>query len=294
MVRITFPISARLKCWTALIDSTRWSGWVSRLSTRKDGSSTPSRASRSTLKRRTPYAYVVSNNIRRRHLNGEQKRELIAQLLKLYPGKSDNAIGKEVGAHNETIAAVRKAAIAQGDVTESVTRTDTKGRQQPAKKPPKSKATPGQGIITAEQRKADYAADEAREEAAKHDPAKAIENAQLDHVEQNINLNSPADPSDSGAVQLARNPDPPTPKASSASPGRPPRPATPRSASSSPRPHRSTTRAEIAEAWLYAPHDERARFISDLGKDLFNFIPDDWLPAVTEWLSAKQFIRVLN
>src|SRR5215831_4796917 len=41
-----------------------------------------------------PTAYVISANIRRRHLTAEQKRDLIAKLIKAAPEKSDRAIGK--------------------------------------------------------------------------------------------------------------------------------------------------------------------------------------------------------
>jgi hypothetical protein len=90
-----------------------------------------------------PYEYVVSANIQRRHLTAEQKRDLIAKLLAAEPAKSDRQIAKTVGVHNETVAAVRKKAVAAGDVTDSVTRTDTRGRAQPARKPkPKTAPTP--------------------------------------------------------------------------------------------------------------------------------------------------------
>jgi hypothetical protein len=82
-----------------------------------------------------PYAFVISANIHRRHLTAEQKRELIAKLLKASPEKSDRQIAKTVGVNHETVAAVRKKKVAAGDVAESATRTDTRGRQQPAKKP---------------------------------------------------------------------------------------------------------------------------------------------------------------
>jgi hypothetical protein len=54
-----------------------------------------------------PYAYVISANIHRRHLTTEQKRELIAKLLKATPEKSDRAIGKVAKADGKTVAAVR-------------------------------------------------------------------------------------------------------------------------------------------------------------------------------------------
>ena len=42
-----------------------------------------------------PYAFVISANIYRRHLTAEQKRDLIAKLLKADPSKSDRQIGRD-------------------------------------------------------------------------------------------------------------------------------------------------------------------------------------------------------
>jgi hypothetical protein len=47
-----------------------------------------------------PAAYVISANLHRRHLTAEQKREVIAKLLKAQPEKSDRQIGKQIGAHH--------------------------------------------------------------------------------------------------------------------------------------------------------------------------------------------------
>jgi hypothetical protein len=41
-----------------------------------------------------PYAFVISANIRRRHLTAEQKRDLIAKVLKAQPRKSNRQIAK--------------------------------------------------------------------------------------------------------------------------------------------------------------------------------------------------------
>jgi hypothetical protein len=81
-----------------------------------------------------PYSYVISANIHRRHLNAEQKRDLIAKLLKAQPEKSDRQIGKQIGAHHTTVGTVRKAKEARGEISHVETHTDTKGRAQPAKK----------------------------------------------------------------------------------------------------------------------------------------------------------------
>src|SRR5262249_48505991 len=55
-----------------------------------------------------PYAYVLSANIHRRHLTAEQKRELIAEVLKAKPEQSNNQIAKQVKADDKTVAKVRR------------------------------------------------------------------------------------------------------------------------------------------------------------------------------------------
>jgi hypothetical protein len=81
-----------------------------------------------------PVAFVVSANIIRRHLSPKQKRDLATKLLVATPEKSDRQIAETVKVNHETVGAVRKRLEANGDVAESATRTDTKGRKQPAKK----------------------------------------------------------------------------------------------------------------------------------------------------------------
>ena len=81
-----------------------------------------------------PYAYVISANIHRRHLTAEQKRELIAKLIKATPEKSDRQIAETVKASPTTVGTVRAKMETKGDVSKLDTRTDTKGREQPAKK----------------------------------------------------------------------------------------------------------------------------------------------------------------
>jgi hypothetical protein len=81
-----------------------------------------------------PYAFVISINIRRRHLTTDQKRELIAKLIKATPEKSDRQIAETAKASPTTVGTVRAEMEAKGDVSKLDTRTDSKGRQQPAKK----------------------------------------------------------------------------------------------------------------------------------------------------------------
>jgi hypothetical protein len=80
------------------------------------------------------YEFVVSANIHRRHLTAEQKRDLIAKLLKATPEKSDRQIAETVKASPTTVGTVRTKLEATGDVSKLDTRQDTKGRKQPAKK----------------------------------------------------------------------------------------------------------------------------------------------------------------
>jgi hypothetical protein len=86
-----------------------------------------------------PYVAIVSLNIHRRHLTAEQKRELIAKLIKATPKKSDRQIATATKTDHKTVASVRAEQEARGEIPHVSTRTDSKGRQQPAKKP-KTKA----------------------------------------------------------------------------------------------------------------------------------------------------------
>lgn len=83
-----------------------------------------------------PYDYAISANIRRRHLTSEQKRDLVETLLKRDPSKSNRQIAKTVSASPTFVGKVRNEAEERGDVSTVDTRTDAKGRQQPARKPP--------------------------------------------------------------------------------------------------------------------------------------------------------------
>lgn len=78
--------------------------------------------------------WVISANIRRRHLNAEQTRELITKLLKLEPKQSDRQVAKQVGVDHKTVATVRSEAEARGEIPHGDTRKDSMGREQPAKK----------------------------------------------------------------------------------------------------------------------------------------------------------------
>jgi len=80
-------------------------------------------------------AFVVSANIRRRHLNVEQRQHLLIELIASAPEKSDRQIGKGIGVDHKTIARARTKGEDVGRVPHVETRTDALGRQQPATKP---------------------------------------------------------------------------------------------------------------------------------------------------------------
>jgi hypothetical protein len=83
-----------------------------------------------------PFDYVVSMNIRRRHLTGDQRRDLIAELLKRKPDQSDRQVAKQVGASPTTVGDVRADLEERGDVSILDTRRDAMGREQPAHRQP--------------------------------------------------------------------------------------------------------------------------------------------------------------
>jgi ParB-like chromosome segregation protein Spo0J len=80
-------------------------------------------------------AYAVSANLRRRHLTVEQRHEVIAALLEANPARSDRATAKIAHVDGKTVAAVRAKAEDVRRIPHVNTRTDTRGRQQPATKP---------------------------------------------------------------------------------------------------------------------------------------------------------------
>jgi ParB-like chromosome segregation protein Spo0J len=54
-----------------------------------------------------PGAFVISANIRRRHLNQKQRKELLIKIIARAPGKSDRQIAKSIGVDHKTIGAAR-------------------------------------------------------------------------------------------------------------------------------------------------------------------------------------------
>jgi hypothetical protein len=96
-----------------------------------------------------PYALVLSLNVHRRHLSNDQKRKLIANVLKAQPEASDRQIAKSTKADHKTVATVRREEEGRGEIPHVAQRTDAKGRKQPAKKSKKATITKPALVSTA-------------------------------------------------------------------------------------------------------------------------------------------------
>jgi len=83
---------------------------------------------------------VLKDNLNRRHLTAEQKRDLIKYFLKLDPKKSDRHIAQKTGSHHSTVSKSRKELQTGGEIShvENVTGSDGKTYKnipQPKEKP---------------------------------------------------------------------------------------------------------------------------------------------------------------
>jgi hypothetical protein len=81
-----------------------------------------------------PYDFVIAANLHRRHLNGSQKRDIVANLIKAQPEKSNRQIAETAKASPTTVGTVRAEMEAKGEVSKLDTRIDAKGVKQPAKR----------------------------------------------------------------------------------------------------------------------------------------------------------------
>jgi hypothetical protein len=82
-------------------------------------------------------AFVCASNSIRRHLTSEQKREVIARVLKQNPKLSDRQIAGMVGVDNKTVGAVRERLEATEEIPQSEKRRGKDGKERPARKPRK-------------------------------------------------------------------------------------------------------------------------------------------------------------
>lgn len=100
------------------------------------------RAYRRTGRRRRQEAHILTLNTDRRHLSkAEQKalltrkKSLAAQILAENPKLPDRQVAKRAGLDHKTVAKVRSEGESRGDIPTSKARTDSKGREQTARRP---------------------------------------------------------------------------------------------------------------------------------------------------------------
>jgi hypothetical protein len=78
-----------------------------------------------------PLAYVISVNLRRRHLTAGQREAVLKELIKARPKLSNRQIAVKASVSHPTVGKVRKKLERSGDVEMVSTSVDTKGRAQP-------------------------------------------------------------------------------------------------------------------------------------------------------------------
>jgi hypothetical protein len=80
-----------------------------------------------------PEAFVISANIHRRHLTAEQKRELIAKLIKADPARSDRQIAETAKVDNKTVGKVREKLEATEEIPQLTETTGKDGKRRKTK-----------------------------------------------------------------------------------------------------------------------------------------------------------------
>jgi hypothetical protein len=86
--------------------------------------------------------FVVSENIQRRHLTQDQKREVIMALLRADPTKSDRAIAAVAKVDNKTVAAVRGDLVSGEEIPHQKKRVGKDGKKQSGSKKGGREAAP--------------------------------------------------------------------------------------------------------------------------------------------------------
>jgi hypothetical protein len=91
-----------------------------------------------------PQAFVISANITRRHLTPEQKRDLLAELIKADPTQSNRQIAERAKVDHKTVGVVRTELETTGEIPQltATTGKDGKTRKVKAKGDKKSKPRP--------------------------------------------------------------------------------------------------------------------------------------------------------
>src|SRR6516164_5485567 len=83
--------------------------------------------------------YVISANIHRRHLSPDQRREIIAALLKADPAQSNRQIGEQTKTSHTTVGAVREQLESTGQIGQLNETKGADGKTRKRKGKPKGK-----------------------------------------------------------------------------------------------------------------------------------------------------------
>jgi protein gp37 len=81
-----------------------------------------------------PVAFVLSCNLYRCHLTAEQKRQVVAAVLKEQPRRSNRSVAKKAGVDDKTVGSVRKELERRAEIPHVSSAKDSKGREQPVRK----------------------------------------------------------------------------------------------------------------------------------------------------------------
>jgi hypothetical protein len=98
-----------------------------------------------------PFKLALSYNVHRRHLTAEQKRELIAKVLKAKPTASNSSIAAQVKVNDKTVASVRRELESNSEIPDKPDRIEKTGRKARGRKPgsaAKPKAVTEKPVIT--------------------------------------------------------------------------------------------------------------------------------------------------
>jgi ParB-like chromosome segregation protein Spo0J len=101
----------------------------------------------------SPTDYVLSRNLHRRHLTPEQRRGVIAAVLKEDPKKSNRRVADQVQVDDKTVASVRRELEATAEIPQSDRTRGKDGRERPARKakaPPQAAPPDAAGKADAE------------------------------------------------------------------------------------------------------------------------------------------------
>jgi hypothetical protein len=83
-----------------------------------------------------PWQYSLSVNVARRHLDADQKRDVIAALLKADPTRSNRAIAALVKDNDHKVASVRAALEATAQISQLTKTVGADGKSRPAHRQP--------------------------------------------------------------------------------------------------------------------------------------------------------------